>query len=410
MSQQSPLAAFAGFGIEIEYAIVDRATFDVRPIADQLLAAAAGAAVNEYAAGPIAWSNELSLHVIELKTNGPAATLDGLADKFAATLLHIDQLLAAYGARILPGPMHPWMDPEREQRLWPHEQNEIYAAYDRIFNCRGHGWANLQSMHINLPFANDDEFVRLHDAIRVVLPLLPALAAASPFASGRVSGLLDTRLDVYRRNQQRVPEITGRVVPDHVGSIAEYHERILAPMYAAIAPHDPAGVLRGEWLNSRGAIARFDRSAIEIRILDAQESPAADLAIAQAVTAVTRRLFEQTDVSHAVQSAAPTALLAEIFERSLRDGEQTVIDAPAMLAALGLPPVATTAGAVWRRLLERAGMLAAGESAAVLRTQLARGPLARWLLAQVPAAPTRAELHTLYRALCAALDGNRVCG
>ena len=410
MSQQPPLAAFAGFGIEIEYAIVDRDTLDVRPIADQLLAAAAGAAVNEYAAGPISWSNELSLHVIELKTNGPAPTLAGLADQFAATLRHIDQLLAAYGARILPGPMHPWMDPAREQRLWPHEQNEIYAAYDRIFNCRGHGWANLQSMHINLPFANDDEFVRLHDAIRVVLPLLPALAAASPFASGHVSGLLDTRLDVYRRNQQRVPEITGRVVPDHVGSITEYHERILAPMYAAIAPHDPAGVLRGEWLNSRGAIARFDRSAIEIRILDAQESPAADLAIAQAVTAVIRRLFEQTDVSHAIQSAAPTALLADIFERSLRDGEQTVIDAPAVLAAFGLPPVATTAGAVWRQLLERAGMLAAGESAAVLRAQLARGPLARWLLAQVPAAPTRADLHTLYRGLCAALDANRVCG
>ena len=33
-------------------------------------------------------------------------------------------------------------------------------------------------------------------------------------------------------------------------------------------------------MNSRGAIARFDRNAIEIRVIDVQECPKADLAIA----------------------------------------------------------------------------------------------------------------------------------
>ena len=46
-----------------------------------------------------------------------------------------------------------------------------------------------------------------------------------------------------------------------------------------IAPLDPDGTLQHEWLNSRGAIARFDRNAIEIRVLDIQECPVADLAI-----------------------------------------------------------------------------------------------------------------------------------
>jgi hypothetical protein len=32
-------------------------------------------------------------------------------------------------------------------------------------------------------------------------------------------------------------------------------------------------VLRHEWVNARGAIARFDRSAIEIRVLDVAECP-----------------------------------------------------------------------------------------------------------------------------------------
>ena len=83
MTTRAPLHAFAAYGIEIEYAIVDCDTLDVRAIADRLLADVAGAEVNEFADGPIAWSNELSLHVIELKTNGPAPSLDGLDGLFS---------------------------------------------------------------------------------------------------------------------------------------------------------------------------------------------------------------------------------------------------------------------------------------------------------------------------------------
>ena len=52
--------------------------------------------------------------------------------------------------------------------------------------------------------------------------------------------------------------MTGAVVPEPIGSIGEYHERVLEPIYADLAPHDPEGVLRHEWVNARGAIARFD--------------------------------------------------------------------------------------------------------------------------------------------------------
>lgn len=400
MSHPRPLAAFGGYGIEIEYMLVDRETFDVKPVADRLLAAAAGRLTNEYADGPIAWSNELSLHVIELKTNGPAPTLAGLADAFGAALARIEQLLLPLGARVLPGAMHPWMDPATEQRLWPHEQNEIYAAYDRIFGCHGHGWANLQSMHINLPFADDDEFRRLHTAIRTLLPLLPALAAGSPFVDGRISGFQDSRLELYRVNQRRVPEITGLVVPDYVGSMDEYQARILQPMYAAIAPLDPAGVLRGEWLNSRGAIARFDRHAIEIRVLDAQECPAADLAIAQAVCAIVRELYEERHAPAARQAALATAPLADLFVRAVRDGERVLVTDADYLAALGLPATVRDGQAVWRALLARAAPALAVPCADALATLLAQGPLARRLLAAAGVAPDRRRLATICAGLC----------
>jgi glutamate---cysteine ligase / carboxylate-amine ligase len=348
------------------------------------------------------------LHVIELKTNGPAPSLAGLAELFRGELARIDTLLAPLGARLLPGAMHPWMDPATEQRLWPHEQNEIYAAYDRIFGCRGHGWANLQSMHINLPFAGDAEFARLHTAIRTVLPLLPALAAGSPFVDGRSSGFQDTRLELYRVNQRRVPEITGLVVPDRVDSIDEYHARILAPMYAAIAPLDPDGVLHGEWLNSRGAIARFDRNAIEIRVLDAQECPAADLAIAQAVCAVVRELHEERHAPAARQTALATVPLADLFVRAVRDGERVVVDEPDYLAALGLPAGRHDGQAVWRMLLERAAPTLEPPCADALATLLGEGPLARRLLAAAGPDPDRERLRTLCARLCEAALSQRM--
>ncbi|MFU8877941.1 MAG: hypothetical protein ACNA7E_07345, partial [Wenzhouxiangellaceae bacterium] len=67
--------AFTGYGIELEYMIVDRKTLAVRPIADKLLLDEAGNVANEVAHGELAWSNELVAHVVELKTNGPAESL-----------------------------------------------------------------------------------------------------------------------------------------------------------------------------------------------------------------------------------------------------------------------------------------------------------------------------------------------
>jgi len=129
-----------------------------------------------------------------------------------------------------------------------------------------------------LPFADDDEFARLHAAVRLVLPLIPALAASSPFADGQRMPFLDYRLEAYRCNAERVPAITGAVIPDNVYGRADYQAGVLEPMYRDIAADDPERVLQHEWLNARGAIARFDRNAIEIRLCDTQECPRADLA------------------------------------------------------------------------------------------------------------------------------------
>ena len=346
------LGLFEGFGIEIEYMLVTAERLDVAPICDRLLAAAAGSVTNEVDHGPIAWSNELALHVVELKTNGPAPRLAGLAEAFQHSLRDADALAGDEGARLLPGAMHPWMDPDREMSLWPHDYSPIYQAYDRIFDCRGHGWANLQSVHINLPFRGDRELHALHAAIRHLLPILPALAASSPIADGRDSGFADYRMEVYRHNARRIPEIAGVVIPPAIGSADEYQARILAPMYRAIAPFDPDGVLQEEWLNSHGAIARFDRNAIEIRVLDTQERPHADLAIVALITSVLRALVEERFGHLRDLDTLETARLASLFRSVIERGDATRIEDSRWLQTFGIRSGSIWACDLWSYLLE----------------------------------------------------------
>ena len=402
------LHLFEGFGLELEYMVVDRESLAVLPVVDQLLAAVAGQIVDEVEVGPLRWSNELVLHVVELKTNGPAPSLRGLARTFVDHAGRINALLGPLGGRLMPSGMHPWMDPARETRLWPHEANPIYEAFDRIFGCRGHGWANLQSAHLNLPFHGDAEFGRLHAAVRLLLPLLPALAASSPIIEGRLTGLLDTRLDVYRRNQARIASITGLVVPEPVFTRADYERVILARCYRDIAPHDPDGLLQDEWLNSRGAIARFERDTIEIRVLDVQESPPADLAVTALALAAIRALVAERWTSLQAQQAWSEAPLATLLERTIAQGEAAVLDDPRYLATFGLPRRRATAGEMWRHLAGALSLDALDpEVQAALDVILEHGPLARRILRALGAAPSRSRLAAVYRRLCECLTAGR---
>jgi len=342
---------FERFGVELEYMIVDRGSLDVLPIADKILHAVAGGYESEVEMGALSWSNELALHVIELKTNGPAKSLAGLAAEFHRDVVRINEILDPLGGMLMPTAMHPWMDPHRELRLWPHEYSPVYESFNRIFDCRGHGWANLQSAHINLPFANDEEFGRLHAAIRLVMPLMPAIAASSPIVDGARTGTLDTRLEVYRHNARRIPSISGRIIPEPVFTQRDYETDVLELLYRDIAPHDPEGIVQHEWLNARGAIARFDRNTIEIRVLDVQECPAADLAVVGLIVATLEALVAERWCSWHAQRAWSIDPLASLLLDVIRDGENTVIEDRDYLRAFGLADRdGCTAGELWRHI------------------------------------------------------------
>lgn len=406
-----PLGLFERFGVELEYMIVDRDSFDVRPICDELLKAVSGSYEAEIEpdgeGSPIAWSNELALHVVELKTNHPADTLAGLDDTFHRHVCRINDLLAPMNAQLLPTAMHPWMDPHRELRLWPHEASPIYDAFNRIFSCKGHGWANLQSVHLNLPFANDAEFGNLHAAVRAVLPLLPAIASASPVMEGSVTGLADSRIEVYRTNARRLPSVSGKVIPEPVYTRQAYENDLLAGIYRDIAPHDPDGILQHEWLNARGCIARFDRGAIEIRLLDIQECPRADLAILALVIEVVRALTEHRWADQASLRELDTDTMSDILSTTTRHAENAEIKYSPLLKALGISRPAATAGDIWRHLVE-ALVPADSPHLTTLKVILDQGTLSTRIVRSLGPSPDRAALGRVYRRLADYLSNNQL--
>ncbi len=371
------LGLFEGYGVELEYMIVSQKTLDVLPICDRLIQAECGQIQSDVERGRLSWSNELVLHVVELKTTEPVDSLHGLAAAFQGEVRRINQQLAGLGGQLLPSAMHPWMNPFREMRLWPHDYSAVYEAFNRIFDCRGHGWANLQSVHLNLPFANDQEFGRLHAAIRLILPLLPALAAASPLAEGRLTGRMDQRLHVYRSNSAKIPLIAGRVIPEPAFSEAEYRTQIFEPMFRAIAPLDPEGVLQDEFLNARGAIARFGRGSIEIRVIDIQECPAADLGVLSLVVSVLKALVQERWGTLQSQQAVAVEPLFELLLQAIDSAERAELKNAELLRLFGYPGSCCSLQELWRHLYEATQPELDSDTQRALENILESGPLAR---------------------------------
>ncbi|TWU62758.1 glutamate-cysteine ligase family protein [Crateriforma conspicua] len=347
------LQIFEAYGIELEYMLVDASTLDVRPMADTVLGMLNGGQITgDVVRGPVTWSNELAMHVLELKVGTPNIRLATLAGQFEQAIIEIREVLERCHLRLLPTAMHPWMDPRRDVVLWPHDCYEIYQGYDQIFGCRSHGWGNVQSVHLNVPFDGDEQFRRLHAAVRLVIPVLSALTASSPIIGGQDTGIADNRMQQYCRHCDLMPALAGSVVPETVRSEAEYEQMIFQPIREAISKSKSASVMDPQFLNARGAIARFDRGSIEIRVMDVQEYPGADVAVCAAIIAVLRLLVDEKWSSLEEQEQVATSRLRSVLDRVTVDAEMAVIDAPEYLRCFAVDAPSIRVSDLWNHLLE----------------------------------------------------------
>ena len=415
------------FGVEMEFMIVDRDTLNVLPRADVPLGKDKdGNQLSDIEYDDIGLSNELVSHVLEFKCAHPKSTFDGLGKRFFHEIRRANKKLEKINAMLLPSACHPFMDPA-EMQLWPYDCLDIYQTYDRIFNCKGHGWANLQSTHLNLSFDGDEEFGELHAAIRLLLPLIPAIAASSPYLDSKYTGYRDARINVYRHNQDKVPEITGQVIPEQAYSYDEYNKMIFDKVKKAIAPYDTEHLLNHFFLNSRGAIARFDRGAIEIRLVDIQECPNADIAIVEleiaTLKAIVNGKFAASRENASAANSVPhtlkeyreflrnfdTTRLAELLTKTTKDAENAQIDWQEYLSVFGMGG-ACTAGDIWKHIYSVVKNDLTEVSQGFMEKMLERGTLSSALYKALGDAPAHEAFVTEYKKLADCLAHNRLYG
>jgi len=280
-------------GPEHEFSVVDDG-LRALPIVDRVLKGFRGRFVNRVVQSSFTLAKELQMHVLELKPNAPFRSPKTFEETMQKAVVSVSEFLRQkHGAHLLGTGMHPLLRLE-ETGVWPHRDRHVYRAYSRVFNLAQHGWLNIQSYQLNLPYSDEESGVKLHNLVANVCPYLPAFTASSPVCEGRLGVDVDNRLRFYRLNQREVPSVTGDVVPEYVSSFSEYREQIIEKYSSDLAR---AGgqeiILHKDWVNSRGAIFRFERNAVEIRVMDEQECIKSDVAASCFIRALLRGLLGQ---------------------------------------------------------------------------------------------------------------------
>lgn len=263
------------------------------PIVDKIIKDFRGRIVNFVEQPNFTFGKELQLHVMEIKPNEPfKSPVEFEENMHKAVLAIADFLERKYKASLLGTGMHPLLK-LKDTGIWPHRHKQIYQAYSKVFNLKQHGWLNIQSFQLNLPYSSEKDAVLVHNLLAEICTYLPAICASSPLFEGHLGNYVDTRLHFYMLNQKEVPSITGDVVPEYVSSFRQYKEDIIGKYSLDLVKAGVNDYLPyQDWVNSRGVIFRFDRRAVEIRVMDEQECVKSDVALSCFVRALLRGLLK----------------------------------------------------------------------------------------------------------------------
>jgi gamma-glutamyl:cysteine ligase YbdK (ATP-grasp superfamily) len=279
-------------GPEHEFSLVNQ-ELKALPIVDKIIKDFRGRIVNFVEQSHFTFGKELQLHVMEIKPNMPFKSPRKFEETMHEAVLTIaDFLESKYEAHLLGTGMHPLLTLE-ETMVWPHRHRQIYQAYSKIFNLKQHGWLNIQSFQLNIPYFNEEKAILMHNILAEICAYLPAISASSPIYEEEFGAYIDNRLHFYMTNQKEVNSVTGDVIPEYIFSFEQYRKEIIEKYSMELSNRGvDKCLLHKDWVNSRGAIFRFDRRAIEIRIMDEQECVKSDVALSCFLRALLRGLMK----------------------------------------------------------------------------------------------------------------------
>ena len=123
--------------------------------------------------------------------------------------------------------------------------------------------------------------------------------------------------------RKRVPSITGEIIPEYASSLNHYKRDVIG-RYSKDLEREGADktLLNREWVNSSGVIFRFDRCALEVRVMDEQECIKSDVALACFVRAALRGLIALK------AELVPHDVLVKDLNAVIKDGLNAKISSP----------------------------------------------------------------------------------
>jgi carboxylate-amine ligase len=332
-------AAPFALGIEEELLLVDPASHALSHTAPALLEGMAPTPARE---GSIHLDTYAAL--VELASPVARGAQDGVAH-----LAALRARLRAAGATLLGAGIHPagrFGDVVHvPQERYLEVARQLRGLLRRTPTCALH-------VHVGMPDA--ERAVQALNGLREHLPLLQALAAASPFWHGTDSGLASARAQLFRGYPRAD-------IPDAAGSWDEYAERVAAVVAAADAP-DYTFLWSDLRLHPR-------LGTLELRAMDAQAPLWSVAALAGLVHALARAAAEEPDAAR--RAPTPRAVLMEGSYRGARDGLATTLWDP---AEERLRPAAELAREQVARLRPLAGDLGgSGEALELVERLLVEG-------------------------------------
>jgi len=201
--------------------------------------------------------------------------------------------------------------------------------------------------------------------------------------------------------------MTGKVIPEQVFSKQAYHKRIFDPINEAIREFDTDNILDHHFLNSRGAISRFDRNAIEIRVIDIQETPSADIAIAAFIVETLKLLVSEELISLEDQKQWHEDDLFTILDAVIKDAENTLIVDRKYLAIFDIQKESDVKF-IWKSIYKMVGKNLSENHQKHIEFLLQNGSLSSRILKSLRGDFTEANIKRTYTKLADSLQNDRM--
>jgi hypothetical protein len=150
-------------GPEHEYSLVNQELKPL-PISDKIIKAYCGKTINFVEQPSFTFGKEMQLHVMEVKATFPFKSPIQFEETMQNAVSTLNQIVKKQGALLLGTGMNPMLQ-LKDTAVWPHYHRKIYQEYGKIFNLNQHGWLNIQSFHLNLPFQKEADGIQIHNLL-----------------------------------------------------------------------------------------------------------------------------------------------------------------------------------------------------------------------------------------------------